>query len=429
MKILMATNTFAPLVGGLEKSVETFAEEYRERGHQVVVITPEADGRPEDERDVIRMPAIQNIVGTEFSLKLPLPGVLTEALGDFHPDIVHAHHPFLIGATALRLAYKLESPLVFTHHTLFEQNTHYLPGVGESESMKRFVVELATGFANLSDMVFAPSGSVRDLLIERGVESPIEIVPTGIDVVFFSKGNGAAVREKLSIPSEAFVVGHLGRLAPEKNLEFLSDAVACCLKKNTSAYYLIAGKGPSEDAIRERFEKEGLGDRLKFAGVVQGQDLVDTYHAMDVFAFASHSETQGMVLAEAMAAGVPVVGIDASGVRDVVLDGKNGRLLYGESPEEFCSALVGIGALDKSAREAFAAAARATAEEFSKARCTEKALSVYARMLREDFRRRLREDDSNWGKSIRRVKAEWDLMKTFTKATKEAVIKADTSVV
>jgi pentatricopeptide repeat protein len=135
-----------------------------------------------------------------------------------------------------------------------------------------------------------------------------------------------------------------------------------------------------------------------------------------------------MVLAEAMAAGVPVVGVDAPGVRDVVRDGENGRLLPDETSETFCQALVEMAALDKTHRQAFSAAARATAEEFSKARCTEKALSVYARMLREDFSRRPREDESGWAKSMRRVKAEWDLMKTFTKATKEAVIKPDNGV-
>ena len=199
MNILMMTNTYTPLVGGLEKSVETFTKEYRKRGHKTIVVAPRFEGSPENEEDVIRIPAIQNINGTDFSVKLPVPGVLTEALGNFKPDIVHSHHPFLVGSTALRVAYKNNAPLVFTHHTIFEQNTHYLPA-GDTDVMKRFVVTLSTGYANLADQVFAPSQSVVNMIRERGVETPIEVVPTGIDVDHFSKGDGQAVRQNIKFP-------------------------------------------------------------------------------------------------------------------------------------------------------------------------------------------------------------------------------------
>ena len=130
MNILMMTNTYKPITGGLEKSIEAFTKEYRRQGHRVIIVAPDFENM-EPEEDVVRIPAIQNFNGTDFSVQLPVPGVLDDALGDFKPDIVHSHHPFLVGDTALRIAYKQNVPIVFTHHTLYEQNTHYVPGDSE----------------------------------------------------------------------------------------------------------------------------------------------------------------------------------------------------------------------------------------------------------------------------------------------------------
>jgi 1,2-diacylglycerol 3-alpha-glucosyltransferase len=422
MNILMMTNTYTPLVGGLEKSVETFTKEYRNRGHKVVVVAPQFENSPDDEEDVIRIPAIQNINGTDFSMKLPVPGVLSEALGGFKPNIVHSHHPFLIGSTALRVAYKNNAPLVFTHHTLFEQNTHYLPA-GDTDIMKRFVVTLSTGYANLADHVFAPSQSVVMMLRERGVETPIDVVPTGIDVDYYAKGDGSAIRGQFKISKDSFVIGHVGRLAQEKNLGFLAEAVAFYLKANPKAHFLVAGKGPLEESIQEIFKNEGVSERLHLIGVVQGQELVDVYHAMDIFAFASHSETQGMVLTEAMAAGTPVIGIDAPGVREVIKDKENGRLLFQEDKRVFAEALAWFFSLPPAEKDKMCAAAKKTADEFSITHCTDRALKLYESIRRRDSDRH--DSDSKLGKTVRRIRAEWEMVKTFTKATTGAVLKTD----
>ena len=197
MNILMMSNTYKPLVGGLEKSIESFTKSFRKEGHRVIVIAPEFANMKEEE-DVIRIPAIQNAGGSQFSIQLPVPGILDEAVGNFNPDIVHAHHPFLVGDTALRIARKRHTPLVYTHHTLFEQNTHYLPG--NPKSLKRFVIELSTGYANLADQVFAPSESVLELIKERGVTTSIKVVPTGVDIQRFSSGARTKFRDALKIP-------------------------------------------------------------------------------------------------------------------------------------------------------------------------------------------------------------------------------------
>ena len=334
MRILMMTNTFTPHVGGVARSVESFTTTYRQLGHPVLVVAPEFDNMPGEEIDVVRIPAIQNFNGSDFSVVLPAPGFLRSAVEAFEPDIVHSHHPFLIGSTALRLARQFSLPIVFTHHTMYEQYTHYVPG--DSETLKRFVINLSTRYANLCDHVFAPSASIAAVLRKREVVAPIDVVPTGVSLELMSKGNGAAFRTVMGIPEDAFVIGHVGRLAPEKNLGLLTDAVVAFLKSDSRACFLLVGWGPSRAPLWRAFREAGLAERLYETGVLTHPILASAYQAMDLFAFASKSETQGMVLIEANAAGVPVVALNAPGVREVVVDGENGRLLAEESVEAFC---------------------------------------------------------------------------------------------
>jgi len=168
MNILMVTNTFFPHVGGVARSVLGFTGELRRRGHRVVVVAPTFEGMPESEMDVVRLPAIREFSGSSFSVPVPVPGRISRALRTLQPQVIHSHHPFLLGETALRVAATRCLPVVFTHHTLYERYTHYLPG--ESPRLQRFAVDLATGYANLCDAVIAPSGSVAQLLRARGVE-------------------------------------------------------------------------------------------------------------------------------------------------------------------------------------------------------------------------------------------------------------------
>ncbi len=309
MNIVMMTNTYTPMLGGVARSVSWFTEAFRSAGHRVMVIAPTFENAPVEELDVVRLPAIQNFNGSDFSVRLPLPGMLTPILDEFKPDLIHAHHPFLLGETALRVAALYNVPCVFTHHTMYEQYTHYVPG--DSPVMKRFVISLGTEYANLCDYVIAPSESIANVLRERGVTTPIASIPTGIDRNKFAKGNGNRARREYKIPQRSLVIGHVGRLAPEKNLPFLCDAVIRVLLDQPKAMFLVVGAGPSETEIRASFENAGLSHRLRMTGALDGIQLADAYRAMNVFVFASKSETQGMVLAEAMTTGAPVVALDA----------------------------------------------------------------------------------------------------------------------
>ncbi len=421
MNILMMTNTYSPHVGGVARSIEAFSNEYRRRGHKVVVIAPTFNNLDENEQNVVRIPAIQNFNGSDFSVALPIPGIISATVKDFKPDIIHSHHPFLIGSSALRVAHTYQIPLVFTHHTKYEEYTHYVPG--DSKLLQQFVINLSTNYANLCDLVFTPSESIRELIIERGVNSRIVTLPTGVDTRKYANLNGMKFRKALSIPENAFVIGHLGRLAKEKNLEFLAQAIIKFMLKCPSSMnccFLLVGTGPMQTTLIEKFNNEGLSDRFFSAGLLDSNDVVNAYSAMDLFAFSSKSETQGMVITEAMAAGTPVVAIDAPGVREVVKDNINGRLLTDSDSDEFCAAIEAIANLTHENKILFNEAAKNTAEEFSLMRSADKALNCFAELKNYSLTHR----DNNydlWTTAMHSIESDWERIKEFASAADSAI--------
>jgi glycosyltransferase involved in cell wall biosynthesis len=414
MNILLMTNTYLPHVGGVARSVATFEQEYRRRGHNVLVVAPEFEGQAEVEPNVVRVPAIQHFNGSDFSFPVPVPGLLQTALREFKPDIVHSHHPFLLGAAAVRIAKSRQIPLVFTNHTLYEHYTHYVGS--ETNMLARFITTLTVGYSNLCDAVIAPSRSVADMLHSRGVQSHVFIVPTGIETERFAAGDGNALRREFSLPEDAFIVGHVGRLTPEKNLPFLARAVVQFVKRTPHARFLVVGAGPSEDDIRGIFREAGLLDRLHMVGVCQGQRLIDAYHAMDVFGFASQTETQGLVLVEAMAAGRPVVALDGPGVREVVESGINGELLAEQDEDAFAATLGRLAAEQAKHPRAIRAAAQHTADTLSLERMAERALRIYGALVKHHCQRRPAKR-SPWRAARKYIKAEIDYLIVGAKAT------------
>ena len=422
MKICMFTNTYKPHVGGVARSVAFFAEDLRARGNRVLVVAPEFPGTEDEQNEsVLRIPAIQEFNGSDFSVRLPAPFKVDQKVEAFDPKIIHSHHPFLMGDTALRVARGRNLPLVFTHHTLYEQYTHYVPL--NSEAMERFVIRLATDYANFCTRVVAPSESIADLIRERGVHRPVDVVPTGVDLTFFSKGDGDSFRRKHRIPPEAQLIGHLGRLAPEKNLDYLARAVAAFGADRPESRFLVVGEGPSRAEIRHRFRERQIEDRLVLAGELSGQALADAYQAMDLFVFASQSETQGMVLAEAMAAGKPVVALNASGSREVVSDRVNGRLLPADADEEAFAAAIAefFDAPERAAK--WIEAAGKTAREFSRKNCARKLMDVYQNAVEEHDRSALTDSAALplYDELLEKIRCEWDLISKKMSAAADAV--------
>lgn len=376
MNVLMFTNTFTPHVGGVVRSISLLRDGLRARGHKVMIVAPRFDGFEEDEPGVLRLPSLRRFRGSTFSVPLPLGRRIAEEVDSFAPDIIHSHHPFLLGDTALRMAAARNVPVVYTYHTRYQEYGHYV-ALGE-ERMRRIAQSLSVGFCNLCDAVIAPSASIEADLISSGVHKPIRVIPTGVAPSSFEPHDPKLARQRFGLPQGVFVAGHLGRLVTEKNLPFLAEAMARFLGRNSGAHVLIAGPGPQASAMADIFVAHGLSDRVVFAGSLEGQAQADFYAAIDVFAFSSLSETQGLVVLEAMAAARPVVALDGPGIREVVEDGENGRLLPDSaSVDQFAEALEGIVLLSQPDRARLSAGALRAAQAFTVDRMVTQILDLY----------------------------------------------------
>ncbi len=414
----MFTNTYLPHVGGVARSVNTLEEACRRRGHEVKVIAPQFDGAVESP-DVLRVPAIQHFNGSDFCVRVPLPNVIRDFVEDFGPDIIHSHHPFLLGDAALRESWKMQAPILFTHHTLYERYTHYVPL--DSPALKRMAIQLATEYCNLCDRVIAPSESIAKLLRDREVTVPITTIPTGIDTAAFASGDGVAFRKKAGIPESARVIGHVGRLAKEKNLVFLAKAVAPLLKRDPEAVFLLVGDGDAREEVTKILTQGGGEGRVFAVGKKSGKDLTGAYAAMDWFVFASQTETQGIVLAEAMAAGNPVVALDGPGVREILKDGESGLMLPGDAGTAEYSAALERLMTDRDLSRRCADNARRIAEDYETGRCADRMIECYRETI-ERHDRLADEDPMPWDRIIEGIGMEWDLLSAKVSAAAAAVI-------
>jgi glycosyltransferase involved in cell wall biosynthesis len=421
MRIMMFTNTYLPHVGGVARSVSTYEEEFSRRGHEVRIVAPEFEGAENSSGRVLRTPAIQNFNGSDFSVRIPQPGLMADYVDQFRPDVLHSHHPFLLGDSALRMAWSRRLPLVFTYHTMYEEYTHYVPL--NSDALKRFVIQMSTEYCNLCSHVIAPSESVAVLLRQRGITTPITPIPTGINLELFGSGRGERFRQSHDIDQNATVIGHVGRLAAEKNLDYLATAVGRYLADHPAAVFLVVGSGDAGESM-QRILQENTGSRqVVMAGSQVGQDLADAYAAMDLFVFSSQSETQGMVLAEAMAAGVPAVALDAPGAREIVND-SNGRLLPGDaSDREFAGVIAELDD-DKDRLRELGTAARNAATAFGLENCADRVLELYARLVHE-YRRGPTADPGPWDRLLGRLEIEWNLLVEKTAALAAAARETD----
>jgi len=424
VNVVMLTNTYLPHVGGVARSVSTYEAELRRRGHDVRVVAPQFEGALDSSDLVLRTPAVQKFNGSDFSLTLPQPGLVAEFLDRAQPEILHSHHPFLLGDTALRAAWTRRLPVVFTHHTLYEQYTHYVPL--DSEALQRVTVEMVTQYANLCTHVIAPSQSIADLLAKRGVTSPISVLPTGIDLDQFGGGDGGAFRRRHGIAAEALVVGHVGRLAGEKNLAFLARAVGLFLAERPDAVLVVVGSGDQQQAIQQIVSELADPGRLILTGNLSGSELFDAYAAMDLFVFSSQSETQGMVLVEAMAAKSPVLALDGPGVRDV-LSGANGRLLSADATAEEFAAAIDDLTRDRAALAQLGESARRSIQDYSLSACAERLLNLYER-LSQEFVDRGPADWDPWDRLLRRIEIEWNLLVEKTTALRAAIVDTEATM-
>lgn len=379
MRVALFTNNYLPFCGGVTISVATLRAGLEARGHEVWVFAPRFGGTASHERRTIRYPAVPAVTYPEFALAVPFSPRIEREVRRLGFDVFHAHHPFLLGPAARRLARRQGRPLVFTYHTRYDKYAHYVPL--RADLVARAALLLSTRFAGRADAVIAPSSLIRDELLQRGVRVPIAVVPTGVDVERFRPGAPAAARRALGLPEAGPVVLYVGRLDREKSVERVLHAFERMSSTLPAARLLLVGDGTQAASLRGTASTLSAASRIDFLGARAHASLPGCYQAADLFLFASETETQGLVLAEAAACGVPTVAVRAPGCEEVVVDGETGLLTKADT-EALADAATGL-LLDRERRAGMAAMARAHAvREFEVGRQIERTLDVYAAALK-----------------------------------------------
>ena len=337
MKILYISDVFFPRVNGVSTSIATFRSELQKLGHRVDLAAPRY-GDEHEEDGIIRFDG-RSVPFDPEDRWIHRRSVLKhhQHLIDQQYDLVHIQTPFVAHRVGLRLAKELGVPVVETYHTFFEEYLyHYLPFAprGLMRGLARY---FSRHQCNRVDALVVPSRAMEDALSHYGVNTPMHRIPTGLKPEEFACGNGARFREKYRIPTDRPTLVHIGRVAFEKNISFLLRMLRRLVSTIPDVLLVIAGEGPAVPSLKQQAQDLDLDGHVLFLGYMdRGTELMDCYRAADGFVFASRTETQGLVLLEAMALSVPVVSTAVMGTRDI-LEPEKGCLVAQEDEQDFAS--------------------------------------------------------------------------------------------
>ncbi len=376
MRILMVSDVYFPRVNGVSTSIQTLRQALAAAGHASVLVAPDYPGTVA-EPGVVRVPGWQ--IPRDPEDRLMHPRALAAALDALDPadfDLVHIHTPFLAHRAGVRWARKHGLPCVETYHTLFEEYFHhylpFLPKAWLAAAARMISRKECDGVT----AVIAPSSAMRNALLGYGVTRPIHVIPTGLRLADFADCDGAAFRARHGIEPERPVMAYVGRVAFEKNLDFLLRVTEAVRRERPDVLLVIAGEGPARASLERAVAKRSLTDNVRFVGYLERRtELPACYCAADVLVFASKTETQGLVLLEAMALGVPVVALAEMGTRDVLQEGAGCRIAPDDA-EGFARVALPLLA-DRAAAQALGSAGRTYAAGWSEARMAAAVAGLY----------------------------------------------------
>lgn len=380
MRIAVFTDSYRPYTSGVVRSIETFSEELEALGHRVYIFAPRYGLPPGQEDDVFRFYSVPTPTNREFNVAIPISLRLKPTLKRLGIDVIHVHSPFMLGRLGARSARDLGLPLVFTYHTLYDHYVHYIP---VAQNLTRKITQhLCVQFSNRCDQVLVPTNVIGDYIRGLGVRVPVRKLPTGIRLDHFQSGNSEWFRERLGIGAEEKVLLFVGRLGLEKNLEFLLRAYAevCTRLNDVPSRLVLVGSGPEGEHLAQTASALGIADRVVIPGPVASHEVKHCYAGSDLFVFPSVTETQGLVIGEAKAAGLPSVAVRAFGVTEMVEEGRDG-FLTGLEEQEFADRIVTL-LRDDELLNRLRAGARQNAVKLSSRRMAEELVTVYESLIR-----------------------------------------------
>ena len=340
LHIAQFTNAYLPVINGVVRSVSTYRKSLTEMGHIVFVFAQEDNQYLDEEPFIFRYPSLHLHYPVEIPAVIPMSPFVDRLIPSLKLDVIHTHHPVLLGQAAAAKAQELDLPLIFTFHTQYREYSHYVPF--PQETVQKFVKEAVSiwlrEFMVKCQHIVVPSQSMLDILKkDYGLEDHYTVIPTGIDLRPFIEADGELVRAKQGWENEKILIS-VGRLAPEKNWRTLIEAVALAIRSGAMLRLVILGEGPERNNLELFSHSLGIADYVEFLGETPFNDIPGFLKAADFFGFASTTETQGLVTMEALAAGLPVVAVNASGTRDVVENVRQGFLVEND-PQALANAI------------------------------------------------------------------------------------------
>ncbi len=377
----MISDVYFPRVNGVSTSIETFRRQFLQLGHEVKLIAPDYGDAQAADNAVMRIPAMR----VPFDPEDRLMGWCSinrqiGATSDGAYDLVHVHTPFMAHYFGVKLARKMHLPCVESYHTYFEEYFHHYVPVVPRSVLRRLSRAVSRRQCESVDALVVPSSAMLETLRAYGIRRPMEIIATGINVSEFGHGDGVRFRRSNGIPVARPTLIHVGRVAWEKNIQFLIRVLAAVAKEIPDVQMIIAGEGPALPTLKRLARQLGVRERVYFAGY-QRRDgaLQDCYAAGDLFVFSSNTETQGLVLLEAMALGVPVVSTAEMGTKDILSSGR-GALIAREDIDDFKEKIVRL-LRDATLRAKLSSEGRQLVQGWAQERCAQKMLAFYERVM------------------------------------------------
>jgi len=376
MRLVHISNAYKPTISGVVTSIINFRRGLLAAGQEIHVLAPRYVGYQDKEPYIFRFPAIDLSEVASISLAMPIRALMEPTMMGLQPDVIHSHHPILMGDMAAMFAEKMDIPLVFTFHTLYEKYIQEYISIAP-ELSGRLAEAIIHRYLEKCDHVIAPTRTIQDFIKTYQVDVPVTIIPTPIDLTKFQDIHLEPIRNSIGRSDEKILL-YLGRLSPEKNLEFLLDAFTQIKSEEKNTILAIVGGGPEGENLKTQAKKLGIKDAVIFTGPVPYEEVPNYMAAADLFLFPSTTETQGLVLVEAMAAGTPVIALDTD-VNAEVLEG-GGGLIVDPDLEDFVDAVCRTLS-DPSSRNEMRLNAFATAKKYQISTSVDKLVRVYQSVI------------------------------------------------
>lgn len=377
MNIAIFTNAYKPIISGVVNCIDLMRENLIKKGHNVFLFAPEFSGYTDTEKNIYRYPSVSLTNKVKFPVPITIFPIAEKIMTTKKIDIIHCHHPFVLGAEGARWADRLKVPLFFTFHTQYEQYAHYVPF--PEELVKSVSKSVVSSYSKRCSVIITPGTAIVEQLKGYGITENVVHMPNSINLSSFSSPDKNIIREKFNIGADEKLLVYVGRMAQEKNIPMMIDSFSLINAKVPSRLMII-GEGPELENFKAYTKEKNLSDRIIFTGRVEYNQIPDYYGSADTFIITSTTEVKPLALLEAMASGLPIVAVNACGASDTIIDGFNG-ILTKESKEEFADAVIKV-ITNEELLKMMSKNSIKVSEEYSAETVTDKLLELYKKAIK-----------------------------------------------